>query len=55
MLDHLTVSPYLCQPLDKSYRDVLDEQIIRLESERRHLEDKLVMLREERKRLGDRE
>ena len=28
MSDHPTVSPYLCQPLDRSYRDFLGEQIV---------------------------
>ena len=51
MSDHLTVSLYLCQPLDRSYRDFLEEQIARLEAEPRRLDDRLAMLREEREHL----
>jgi hypothetical protein len=52
LLDPLILSPYLCQPLDRSYRDFLDEQIARLEAERRSLDDQLAMLREERERFN---
>lgn len=51
----LTVSPYLCQPLDRSYRDFLDEQIARLETERRPIGDQLTILRHERERVAERE
>jgi hypothetical protein len=53
MSDLLPTSSYLRQPLDRTYRDFLDEQIARLEAERRRLDDKLVLLREERKRIAD--
>ncbi|MGH7037382.1 MAG: hypothetical protein ACREE4_16485 [Stellaceae bacterium] len=55
MSDHLTVSPYLRQSLDRSYRDFLNEQIARLETERRPIGDQLVMLREEREWIAGRE
>lgn len=54
MSDHLTVSPYLCRPLDRSYRDFLEEQIARLEAEPRRLGSQLAMLREEWERIAER-
>ena len=51
MFDHPTISPYLCQPLDRSYRDFLEEQIARLEAEPWRIGDRLAMLREEREHL----
>jgi hypothetical protein len=55
MSDLLPVSPYLCQPVDRSYRDFLDEQIAHLEAEQRDRDDRLAILREERKHIADRE
>jgi hypothetical protein len=52
--DCLTVSSYLCQPLDRNYRDFLAEQIARLEAEERRIADQLAMLREEWERLNGR-
>jgi hypothetical protein len=52
MSDTLTVSPYLRPALDRSYRDVLDAQIARLEAERQRIGDQLVVLRKEWERLG---
>ncbi|HJU19532.1 MAG TPA: hypothetical protein VJ770_24015 [Stellaceae bacterium] len=52
--DYLVGSPYLRQPIERSYRDFLEEQISRLEDERRRIGDQLVLLREERDRLGER-
>ena len=49
-----TISSYLCQP-PRDYRDFLDEQIARLEAERRRIGDQIVLLREERERCADRE
>ncbi|HZU89156.1 MAG TPA: hypothetical protein VE993_07850 [Stellaceae bacterium] len=51
----LTVSPYLCQRLDRSYRDFLEERVARLEAERLRLERELVFLRGEWERIGERE
>lgn len=51
VVDPLILSPYLCQPLNRSYRDFLDEQIGRLEAERRSLDKQLAMLRGERERI----
>jgi hypothetical protein len=55
MSNLLTISPYLCRTLDRSYRDFLEEQIARLETEPRRIGDQLAMLREERKRIGEQE
>jgi hypothetical protein len=54
MSDHLAVSPYLCQPINRGYRDFLDEQIARLEAERLPNGDQFAMLRKERERIADR-
>jgi hypothetical protein len=48
------VSPYLHWPVDRSYRDLLDEQIAQLETERRRIERELAFLRGERERIADR-
>jgi hypothetical protein len=51
----LPVSPYLCQPVDRSYRDFLDEHIACLEAAPRRLDERLalILLREERRRVAD--
>jgi hypothetical protein len=54
MSDLLPVSPYLRQPVDRSYRDFLDEQIACLEAEHQDHHDRLAMLREERRHIADR-
>ncbi|MGH7097616.1 MAG: hypothetical protein ACREE4_08145 [Stellaceae bacterium] len=51
MVDPLILSPYLCQPLNRSYQDFLDEQIDRLEAERQSLDKQLAMLRGEREHI----
>lgn len=48
------LSPYLCQPLDRSYRDFLEEHIVRLEAERRRIEGELALLYGERERIAAR-
>jgi hypothetical protein len=52
----LPVSPYLCQPVDRDYRDFLDEHIASLEAAPRRLAERLALslLREERRRVTDR-
>jgi hypothetical protein len=54
MSDLLTVSSYLCQPIDRGYRDFLDGQIARLEAAGQRIGDQLAMLREERQRIAAR-
>jgi hypothetical protein len=55
MSDLLPVSPYLCQSVDRSYRDFLDEQIAHLAAGPQCRDDQLAMLREERQRIADRD
>ncbi len=54
MSDPLPVSPYLCQPVDRNYRDFLDEHIACLEAAPRRLDERLALLREERRRVTER-
>jgi hypothetical protein len=54
MSDLLTASPYLCQPLDRSYRDFLEEPIAQPETEPRRIGDRRDMLRGKRERVGER-
>jgi hypothetical protein len=55
MADASFVSPYLRQPIERSYRDFLKEQIGRLEAERRRIDDQLAAARDELAYILDRE